>query len=68
MIDDNASNTAVVRRMTQGWGFRTGVAHDGETALRMALAAEKENDPYDLFLLDAEMPGAMDGFACAQKR
>jgi len=56
IVDDDRQ----IARLTSTWmkasGYRTRVAHDGESGLEMARA-----DPPDLVLLDIRMPGA-DGF------
>lgn len=56
VIDDNEANRDALSRRLSLKGYQVAVAADGHEAL--ALAA---NHPYDLVLLDVEMPG-LSGF------
>ncbi len=55
VVDDDADICSNVRDILEDLGYRTDIAHDGPSALR--LIREK---PFDIALLDFKMPG-MDG-------
>jgi len=65
VVDDNATNRLVVREMLSGWGARPAAVASGEEALRELRRRRDEGDPYDMVLLDGQMPG-MDGFHVAE--
>jgi CheY-like chemotaxis protein len=52
VVEDNAINREVVRRVLEGWGVAVDEAEDGPTAL--ALHAQHQ---YDAVLMDIQMPG-----------
>ena len=56
IVEDNAVNQTLLRRMVERRGCQVEVAGDGAKAVCMALSAA-----YDLILMDCQMPG-MDGF------
>jgi len=63
-----AEDTAMIRRLvsmflTKG-GARVEVVRDGQEAVECALAAEASPDPFDLVLMDMQMP-VMDGYQAA---
>ncbi len=61
VVDDNATNQAVARGMLAKLGVRTGIAGNGKEALETL-----ELLPYDLVLMDCQMP-VMDGYEATQK-
>ena len=63
VVDDNATNLAILHEMLSRWRMRPSAVSDGATALA-ALAGSPHGFP--LVLLDAVMPG-MDGFAVAER-
>jgi PAS domain S-box-containing protein len=60
IVDDNATNQMLMTTLLSSWGCRFETAADGETGFAHLLAAAKSHDPYQIALLDHEMPG-MDG-------
>ncbi len=60
IVDDNATTRQVMRHQIIAWRFQCGSAAGGQEALRVLRAAAAEGRPYDLALLDVEMP-EMDG-------
>jgi two-component system chemotaxis sensor kinase CheA len=56
VIDDSLTSRMLQRSVLEAAGHHVDVAVSGEDAVRMAT-----RDPFDLFLVDVEMPG-MDGF------
>ena len=55
LIEDNASNRELAKMVLTGNGFEVDIALDGDEGLHKARAK-----PYDLVLMDIELPG-MDG-------
>ncbi|MGO9271395.1 MAG: PAS domain S-box protein [Terriglobia bacterium] len=60
VVDDNATNTSVVRRLLNSWGCRPEESEDGNSALAILRQAAQEADPFRVALLDISLPG-MDG-------
>jgi PAS domain S-box-containing protein len=60
VVDDVAQNRELVRAMLEAVGFDIDEAENGLQAVKAALAK-----PYDLILMDMQMPG-MDGLAATQ--
>ena len=63
VVDDNATNLAILHEMLSRWRMKPSAVSDGVTALA-ALAGSPNGFP--LVLLDAMMPG-MDGFTVARR-
>ncbi len=63
-VDDNQTNLQLVRAQTRSWGMQCDVATGGADALEMVAAASHLR-PYDIAILDMQMPG-MDGLQLAQ--
>ena len=61
IIDDNASNRIILRKITERWHMLPSEAATGAEGLKQLEAASDSGVPYRLVLLDQEMPG-MDGF------
>lgn len=65
VVDDNATNRMILRKMLSEWGARVTEAADGPSALEVLRKARHEGIPYDLVILDCRMP-EMDGFDVAE--
>jgi|GEM_PF-527352 len=68
IVDDNETNRKIIHYHITSWGMQNGSAEDGWCALEMLRAAAERGEPYDVAILDMQMPG-MDGIelACAIK-
>ncbi len=66
VVDDNATNRRVLREQLSFRGMENDEAEDGPRALEMMGAAAGEGHPYDLVILDMQMPG-MDGMQLARR-
>jgi PAS domain S-box-containing protein len=60
IVDDNATNRAMLSRLLNSWGCRSQESADGNSALQILRQAAQESDPFRLALLDLSLPG-MDG-------
>jgi two-component system sensor histidine kinase/response regulator len=65
VVDDNASSRQILRHQIFAWKLQKGSAASGHEALRLLRAAATEGHPYDIVLLDVEMP-EMDGLTLAR--
>jgi len=57
VVDDNETNRDIYQKVCAGWGYRSGVASEGMEALKMLQDAEERGDPFQLVILDQQMPG-----------
>ncbi|MBC8010733.1 MAG: response regulator, partial [Burkholderiales bacterium] len=64
VVDDNATNRKLLRRLLHSWGLPAEEVADGASALLALADAALAQNPFDLVLLDYQMPG-MDGLALA---
>jgi PAS domain S-box-containing protein len=65
ITDDNATNRQILHKQLTSWGIKAAMAEDGPGALEALRAAVEIGEPYDLALLDVQMPG-MDGLELAR--
>ena len=65
LAEDHDVNRLLVTAMLEQLGQNVAIAHDGLEAVSMVLAAEDSGRPYDLVLMDVQMP-ACDGYAATQ--
>jgi two-component system sensor histidine kinase/response regulator len=65
VVDDNQSALAVLRELLESMTFVVTTTSDGATALQLIGEQEKRKLPFQLVLLDWQMPG-MDGLAVAE--
>jgi CheY-like chemotaxis protein/HPt (histidine-containing phosphotransfer) domain-containing protein len=66
VVDDNKTNREIVHGQVTSWGLTSGKAEDGEQALGMLRDAAVDGKPYDVVILDMQMPG-MDGRELARR-
>ncbi len=66
IVDDNEVNRRILHYQVLGWQMKEGVAVDGMDALQKMRQALEEGEPYDLAILDMQMPG-MDGIMLAEE-
>jgi signal transduction histidine kinase/DNA-binding response OmpR family regulator len=59
-VDDNPTNLFVLREQLNSWGLRNDSSSSGEDALNLLRAAQSAGDPYQIAILDQQMP-IMDG-------
>jgi signal transduction histidine kinase/CheY-like chemotaxis protein len=64
IVDDNAVNRQILEQRLADWRMRPVAVEDGEQALDALVRAVHDRRPFQLVILDAQMPG-MDGFAVA---
>jgi len=65
IVDDNATNRSVLRRIVGHWAMSADQADSGAMALELLREAQSRKQPFSLVLLDVNMPG-MDGFELAE--
>ncbi|HQY10463.1 MAG TPA: response regulator, partial [Burkholderiaceae bacterium] len=62
VVDDNATNRVILHRYLTSWNGHSGSAANGEEALAKLQDAAAGGRPYEVALLDLNMPG-MDGYS-----
>ncbi len=65
IVDDNDTNREILRHQVQTWGMKSAEAANGPHALTHLRQAVTDGRPYDIAILDMQMPG-MDGVTLAQ--
>jgi signal transduction histidine kinase/DNA-binding response OmpR family regulator len=66
VVDDNETNRKIVHEQVISWGMKNGMAEDGPQALERLHSAAERGEPYDLAILDLNMP-KMDGMELASR-
>lgn len=66
VAEDNEINAMLTRALLTRLGHRPTMANDGAAAVEAWLAARAANDPFDLVLMDVQMPGT-DGLAATKQ-
>ncbi len=66
IVDDNATNRRILTERIRGWWMEPQAAEDGPGAIAALRRAVDQGRPFDLVLLDCNMPG-LDGFAVAAR-
>jgi len=60
IVDDNNTHLKILQQQTNSFGMRTTITDNGDQAVHLLLTAIKEEDPYQIIILDqamAEMSG-----------
>jgi len=65
VVDDNAASREVLMLQCKAWGVRAEEAPNGPMALQALYLARDAGDPFQVAILDLQMPG-MDGIALAR--
>jgi signal transduction histidine kinase/CheY-like chemotaxis protein/ligand-binding sensor domain-containing protein len=65
VIDDNETNRRLLSHLLRRWKLCPEESTRGDQALEMLIQAANQNQPYDLAILDYQMPG-LDGLQLAQ--
>jgi PAS domain S-box-containing protein len=65
IVDDNEINRRVLHEQILSWRMRNGSSASGEEALRRLREAHAAGDPYEIAIIDYQMPG-MDGETLGQ--
>ena len=58
VLDDHAANRRVVTTLTASWGCHASEAADAASALILLHQAAQDGDPFDIAIVDKEMPDA----------
>lgn len=66
IIDDSPTVARVIRQQALSWGMRVTVTHDPREALATIRTHAHIRDPFDVVVLDQQMPG-MDGLQLAAR-
>ncbi len=66
IVDDNATNRLILENYLGNWGVYTHSVEDGFQALEALQTAVADNEPFELAILDMQMP-MMDGIELAQR-
>ena len=66
IVDDNFTNRKVLNGMLDRWGMKPTAVEGGRSAIEALKAAKSTGFPFQLILLDGQMP-EMDGFTLAGK-
>jgi PAS domain S-box-containing protein len=64
-VDDNATNLTLLELQLTAWGMQVDCVADGPRALARVQAAHRQGTPYELAILDMQMP-TMDGLQLAR--
>ena len=65
VVDDNAINRVVLAETLQRYGIKPDIRENGLAAIEAAARAQGSGKPYDVVILDYNMPG-MDGLTVAE--
>lgn len=65
LVEDHDVNRILARQMLERCGQTVAIAHDGHEAIAMVFDAMMRERPFDLVLMDIQMPGC-DGYSAAR--
>lgn len=66
LVEDGLDNQRLISLILKKAGATVDVAENGEVGLRMALEAWRSNSPYEIILMDMQMP-VMDGYTASNE-
>ncbi|MBF0546249.1 MAG: response regulator [Candidatus Riflebacteria bacterium] len=66
IVDDNDTNRSLLKMLLSSWGCRFEETSEGFPALEMLRTAVKDKDPFQMIVLDSQMPG-LDGISLGQE-
>jgi two-component system, sensor histidine kinase and response regulator len=66
VADDNATNRKIFQKILEKWEMVPTLVDSGPAAVEAVFEAERRGEPFDIVLLDVNMPG-MDGFSTAEQ-
>lgn len=66
VVDDNASCRLVIQQQANSWGMQVSTAVNGKQALALLRTQANLQEPFDIVILDHEMPG-MNGLELAAR-
>ena len=66
VADDGPDNQRLLRAMLKKAGYRVQLADNGAMACELVAAAAREKQPFDLVVMDMQMP-VLDGYAATQQ-
>jgi CheY-like chemotaxis protein/HPt (histidine-containing phosphotransfer) domain-containing protein len=61
VVDDNHTNLAILEDLLRGWGMRVTSTTRGSEALNLLATAEAAGTPFELAVIDYQMPGMHGG-------
>ena len=66
VVEDGEDNRRLVRTVLERAGFQVAQAENGEVGLELALRERDSGEPFDLILMDMQMP-VMDGYEATRR-
>jgi CheY-like chemotaxis protein/HPt (histidine-containing phosphotransfer) domain-containing protein len=66
LVEDGPDNQILLTTLLRGYGLSVAIAENGAVALARALSAWRAGTPYDLVLMDMQMP-VMDGYEATRR-
>ena len=66
LVEDSADNRRLLELILKRAGFQVAFAHDGQEGLSEALLAHAGGEPFDVILMDMQMP-VLDGYTATRR-